>query len=182
MTASPRWQVAVSWAVVGEGGHVAVRTSHWWEVAAAAREHRAARTLYHGALELVVDGRPLVVEMTPTWGRATREVVATGPVGSRWLGWLPFFRYEIRYTRPPGPTGHGATVVSDRREAVEAVLAAVPHVPRLTWGRAVGPSRDMWSSNSVVSWVLAEAGLLDACAPPPGGRAPGWDAGLDVRG
>jgi len=182
VTASPRWQVAVTWARVGEGGHVAVRTSHWWEVLVAARERRPPQTLVHGALELVVDGRPLVVQMTPTWGRAAREVVATGPVGSRWLGWLPFFRYEIRYTRPPDPFGDGAVVVSDRREAVEAVLAAVPRVPRLTWGRRPEVSRDMWSSNSVVSWVLADAGLVDGCGPPPGERAPGWDAGLAVRG
>lgn len=178
----PRWRVALTWAVVGEGGHVAIRTSHWWEVAVAAREHRPPRTLYHGALELVVDGRPLVVEMTPTWGRASREVVATGPVGSRWLGWSPFFRYEIRYTRPPALSEHEGSVLRDGREAVEAVLDAVPRVPRLTWGRAVGPSGDMWSSNSVVSWVLADARLLDGLGPPPAGRAPGWDAGLDAHG
>lgn len=40
---------------------------------------------------------------------------------------------------------------------------------------------DMWNSNSVVSWVLTCAGLLDAAGePPPGGRAPGWQAGVVV--
>ena len=37
----------------------------------------------------------------------------------------------------------------------------------------------MWNSNSVVSWLIAAAGLpTDDLRPPPGGRAPGWDAGL----
>jgi hypothetical protein len=39
----------------------------------------------------------------------------------------------------------------------------------------------MWNSNSLVSWVLARSGLpVDSLAPPPGGRAPGWNAGLVV--
>jgi hypothetical protein len=37
----------------------------------------------------------------------------------------------------------------------------------------------MWNSNSVVSWVLVRSGVpLDAVHPPPGGRAPGWRAGI----
>ena len=39
----------------------------------------------------------------------------------------------------------------------------------------------MWNSNSLASWALARAGLdVDGVAPPTGGRAPGWDAGLVV--
>ena len=37
----------------------------------------------------------------------------------------------------------------------------------------------MWNSNSVVAWLLARTGLpVDEITPPPGGRAPGWRAGL----
>jgi hypothetical protein len=37
----------------------------------------------------------------------------------------------------------------------------------------------MWNSNSLVSWVLVRSGLHgDAVAPPAGGRAPGWRAGI----
>ena len=37
----------------------------------------------------------------------------------------------------------------------------------------------MWNSNSVVAWLLARTGLpVDEITPPPGGRAPGWQAGL----
>jgi hypothetical protein len=39
----------------------------------------------------------------------------------------------------------------------------------------------MWNSNSVVSWVLATAGVdVTGIALPERGRAPGWDAGLVV--
>jgi len=41
----------------------------------------------------------------------------------------------------------------------------------------------MWNSNSVVSWVLSRAGLVEGAGRPPGnGRAPGWDAGVVVAG
>jgi hypothetical protein len=37
----------------------------------------------------------------------------------------------------------------------------------------------MWNSNSAVAWALARTGQdLAAVAPPGGGRAPGWNAGL----
>jgi len=40
---------------------------------------------------------------------------------------------------------------------------------------------EMWNSNSLVAWVLEVAGVSTAAIrPPPGGRAPGWDAGLAV--
>jgi hypothetical protein len=39
----------------------------------------------------------------------------------------------------------------------------------------------MWNSNSMIAWLIATAGLsTDLLRPPPRGRAPGWDAGLEV--
>jgi hypothetical protein len=39
----------------------------------------------------------------------------------------------------------------------------------------------MWNSNSVISWLLASAGLdPGGIQPPSGGRAPGWRAGLEI--
>jgi hypothetical protein len=39
----------------------------------------------------------------------------------------------------------------------------------------------MWNSNSVISWLLAGAGLdLRGICPPSFGRAPGWRAGLEL--
>jgi len=40
---------------------------------------------------------------------------------------------------------------------------------------------EMWNSNSVISWLLTKAGLpVETIQPPPGARAPGWDAGILV--
>lgn len=37
------------------------------------------------------------------------------------------------------------------------------------------------NSNSAVAWVLARSGHdMAAIRPPSGGRAPGWDAGLEL--
>lgn len=36
-------------------------------------------------------------------------------------------------------------------------------------------------SNSMIAWVIARAALwTERLVPPPRGRAPGWDAGLEV--
>jgi hypothetical protein len=39
----------------------------------------------------------------------------------------------------------------------------------------------MWNSNSMISWLIARAGLrAESVHPPAGGRASGWRAGLVV--
>jgi hypothetical protein len=39
----------------------------------------------------------------------------------------------------------------------------------------------MWNSNSVIAWVIASSGIeTESIRPPAGGRAPGWQAGLEV--
>lgn len=50
------------------------------------------------------------------------------------------------------------------------------------WRDGVIPDAgEMWNSNSVTSWILRRSGIDTAqLAPPNGGRAPGWDAGLAV--
>jgi hypothetical protein len=69
--------------------------------------------------------------------------------------------------------------LSDDTDRAERVLAQVARVPLPTWGRDELGLGEMWNSNSVVSWSLATAGVdLGPVSPPPGGRAPGWDAGL----
>jgi hypothetical protein len=45
----------------------------------------------------------------------------------------------------------------------------------------LGRTGEMWNSNSLISWLLARAGIeADLLQPPAGGRAPGWNAGLVV--
>ena len=49
------------------------------------------------------------------------------------------------------------------------------------WGRDELHAGEMWNSNSMTAWIVATAGLPAArLRPPPGGRAPGWDAGIEV--
>jgi hypothetical protein len=49
------------------------------------------------------------------------------------------------------------------------------------WGRDEFHTGDMWNSNSVISWLLARAGIeASNIRPPQGGRSPGWHAGLAV--
>lgn len=113
-----------------------------------------------------------------------RGVVVEGPVGSRLLGRSPLFRYEVRRWRSgviPGlAAGYDAPVqVSDRAEEAMRLLALVPLVPALTWGRDEARTGERWNSNSMVSWLLASSGLdMRRIGPPAGTRAPGWQAGL----
>ncbi|MBO0901829.1 hypothetical protein J1G43_17855 [Cellulomonas sp. zg-ZUI22] len=168
----------VRWAAVGAGGRVARRTSAWWERAVAAREHRAPQPLVHAVLEVVVDGATTRVDMGPTWGRtaAGRRVVRTGPVGSRLLGRCPLFRYEVRTVHGPDATP-GVLAVSADVPVPRDLLEHLTDVPAWTWGRDEAGTGDMWTSNSVVAWLLGRAGVT-SLGPPAGHRAPGWDAGL----
>lgn len=169
------------WLHVGAGGHVARRTSAWWERATAARQHRPPQVLVHAVLEVEDDDGVVAVDMGPTWGKeaaAARRVLMVGPVGSPALGWCPFFRYELRVV--PSGVDESAVVASSARVSLPAgVLDDLAHVPGYTWGRDEAAVGDMWTSNSVVAWLLARAGVNEV-APPPGHRAPGWAAGTVV--
>jgi hypothetical protein len=65
----------------------------------------------------------------------------------------------------------------------QRVLDLASSVPTPVWGRDELRTGEMWNSNSLISWLLACAGIdTDGLEPPAGGRAPGWDAGLVVAG
>lgn len=162
-----------------------------FEAIAARRAGRPARDLYHAALELRLDGTAVVVESAPIPdgdGAAARGVVLEGPVGARWAGRLRVFRYEVRCWRGGEIPDRAWAVDSPRRVSEDdavarRVLELAPRLPPLVWGRDELGAGDMWNSNSIVAWLLAHAGV-DAAAimPPPGGRAPGWRAGLAAAG
>ena len=118
--------------------------------------------------------------MAPTWGRSAgpRRVALTGPVGSRLLGWSPLFRYELRIVDAPAPPGHVLHAGADLTLPAD-VLDDLAAVPVLTWGRDEAGVGEMWTSNSVVSWLLERHGVTSV-EPPAGHRAPGWDAGRRV--
>ena len=174
------------WLPLGAGGQFVRWNGRAYEALMALWERRRPQDLYHSALEVTVPQGRFVIEMTPIPDAkgAERGVVAEGAVGSRLAGHLRLFRYELRRWKDG--------VIPDVDEAVDSpvhlsgdardarrLLELVPEVPTLVWGRDELRAGEMWNSNSVVSWLLARAGLdNDTIRPPAGGRAPGWKAGL----
>jgi hypothetical protein len=173
----------------GAGGAVVRFSGHLYEAVAAAAVRRPRRDLFHSALEAGAGGPPAVIEMAPVWTtRGERGAVAEGPVGAPFLGRARWFRYEVRCwpggSIPDLAAAVGGPVrVSDDRRTAQRILDLVPEFPTRTWGRDELGTGEMWNSNSLVSWLLARAGVeTGAISPPAGGRAPGWDAGLVVAG
>jgi hypothetical protein len=180
--------VDLYWLPLGAGGHSVRFNGIVYEAVRSMVERRPRCDLYHTALEILVPRGLVAVEMTPIPnGRSwERGVVAEGPVGARWAGRLPIFRYEIRsWCNGVIPDLREAVAspvrVTDDRVVAQRVLELLPSVPTATWGRDELRTGEMWSCNSIISWVLARAGLdTDAIRLPAHGRAPGWDAGVAV--
>lgn len=175
------------WIPLGAGDHVVQTSGRIYESLLARLQHRSPSDLYHSALVAHVPEGRVVVEMTPVpSGSQDRGVVAEGAVGSQLLGRLRVFRYEIRRWRDgviPDlrfAVASPVRLTSDSREVRDA-MAWVERVPTPVWGRDQFAAGEMWNSNSVVSWVLERANLLERAGRPPlHGRAPGWDAGVVV--
>jgi hypothetical protein len=184
-TAAPS-VVSLYWIPLGAGGHCVRLSGGLFELAAALRQRRRRRDLYHSALEVVAPEGRFVIEMTPIPNRhgELRGVVREGPVGSRLGGRWRLFRYEIRRWRGGTIPDADAAVASPVSVAAGDALALrvlelVPAVPALVWGRDELGTGEMWNSNSVVAWLLERPGIGTAhVSAPPGGRAPGWDAGV----
>jgi hypothetical protein len=180
--------VDLYWIPLGAGGHVVRWNGKVYEAIKALLEHRPRFDLYHTALEVSVPDGRFVIESAPIPSQpgSERGVVAEGPVGMGWAGRFRLFRYEIRRWRGGSIPDANEAIASPVRvtsDAVRArrVLDLVPSVPTPVWGRDELGTGDMWNSNSLVSWLLAKARVdTQQMRPPPGGRAPGWDAGLVV--
>lgn len=180
--------VILHWLPLGAGGTVVRISGLLWERLAARREHRPPAPLFHSALEVSAPAGRSVIEIAPAVNSlpAQHGVVGTGPVGAPWAGRLRAFRYELRCwqdgTIPDLAFETGRPVaVSDSVDLAARVIALTPRVPMLTWGRDELRLGQMWNSNSVIAWLLVGAGLdLDGLAPPDGGLAPGWEAGVEA--
>lgn len=181
--------VDLYWIPLGAGARVVRCCGRTYEALRSLVERREVRDLYHSALVVTVPEGRYYVEVAPIPRRGSGEqrgVVAQGAVGSRHLGRLRIFRYELRRWLdgeiPDIEFAVGGSVhLADDEPTARRVLDLVARVPMPVWGRDELHAGEMWNSNSVVSWVLERAGLLhDAGSPPPNGRAPGWDAGMTV--
>ena len=180
--------VDLYWIPLGAGGHSVRFNGRVFEAIAAASQHRRRCDLYHAALVVELDGDRYTIELAPSPNAdaASRGVVATGAVGSRRAGRLRLFRYEVRCWRGGSIQDLGEAVGGPRRltrdpGVARRMLDLAPAVPRPVWGRDELKAGEMWNSNSLTAWLIATAGLsTELLQPPPCGRAPGWDAGLEV--
>jgi hypothetical protein len=180
--------VDLYWIPLGAGGQCVRFNGRVFEGLEAARRHRQRCDLYHAALVVELDGDRHTIEVAPSpdADEASRGVVATGAVGSRYAGRLRLFRYEVRCWRGGSIPDLGEAIGGPRRltsdpRVVRRLLDVVGTVPTPVWGRDELKAGEMWNSNSVVAWLTASAGLpTDLLRPPPRGRAPGWYAGLEV--
>jgi hypothetical protein len=173
---------------LGAGAHVVRISGKLFEAIAARLGHRKRCALYHSALVISVPEGRFVIEQAPVpdANGLQRGVVAEGAVGTRWARRFRIFRYEIRRWRG-GTIGDITSAVaspirvSDDLAVAQRILAVLPFIPTPVWGRDELGTGDMWNSNSVTSWALALGGTdVESIRFPPGGRAPGWRAGLVV--
>lgn len=187
---TPRASVDVLWLPLGAGDTLGLvrRSGRAYEALVAGLERRTRADLYHSALEVCLDGTRFAVEMAPVWSssESPRGVVREGPVGLPWLGRSRLFRYEVRCWPGGLVPDADAAVDSPQRlsedpRRARRLLELVPSFPAVTWGRDELRTGEMWNSNSLTSWLLARSGHdTTRLAPPRGGRAPGWTAGLVV--
>jgi hypothetical protein len=180
--------VDLYWIPLGAGGHSVRFNGRVFEAIEAARQHRQRCALYHAALVVELGGDRSTIEVAPSPNadEASRGVVGTGAVGSRYAGCLRVFRYEVRCWRGGSIADLGEAVGGARRlssdpRVARRVLDLVATVPTPVWGRDELEAGEMWNSNSVTAWLIATAGLpTSRLQPPLHGRAPGWRAGLEV--
>ncbi len=177
------------WIPLGAGTPVVQVSGRIYEFIYATAHRRRRHSLYHAALIATIDGEATIIESAPVPddnGREARGVVGMGAVGSKWLGPIRIFRYEVRrWTNGVIPdltyAVDSPVRLADDAVSIRNALQWVEQVPTPVWGRDELGTGDMWNSNSVISWTLSRAGLATpGLGPPPGGRAPGWDAGLRV--
>jgi len=181
--------VDLYWIPLGAGGDVVRVSGKAFEAVSARIRRRPRCALYHSALIVDAPEGHFVIEQTPVpdvYGKQRRGVVVEGPVGMTLAGRFRLFRYEVRRWRDgtipdlPYAVGDPIRVTGDPDRA-SLILELVPSVPPLVWGRDQRRTGDMWNSNAIIAWLLVTAGIdAGAIAPPPGGRAPGWRAGIAV--
>lgn len=184
----PDTGVDLYWLPLGAGGSFVRLNGRAFEWGAALLARRERCELYHSGLEVRVPEGRFVIEVTPIRSGYSPErgVIAEGPVGARPAGRLLLFRYEVRCWRDGVIPDVEEAVDSPRRltsdlPAARLLLEQVAHVPTPVWGRDELRAGEMWNSNSVISWLIVRSGLaIESVAPPAGGRAPGWDAGIVV--
>jgi hypothetical protein len=156
------------WIPLGAGASIVRVSGKTYEALASVAQRRPRRDLFHSALVADTGDARFFIEMAPIpddFGPQQRGVVGEGPVGTRWARRFRVFRYEIRRWRDGEIPDIRYAVASPVRIAddavvVERVLDLLPMVPTPVWGRDELHTGEMWNSNSVISWVLTQDGVL----------------------
>ena len=183
--------IELYWLPLGAGGWFVRLNGRLWEAIQALLERRRPLDLYHTALVVRVPEGRLVVENCwpiPDGNGRARGVMVEGPVGSRRMGRWRVFRYEVRRWRDGVIADADRAVaspqlLSDDPLVARRLLELVGSLPGPVWGRDELGTGEMWTSNSVIAWMLAQSGVpAEAVRAPAGGRAPGWTAGLVMAG
>ena len=171
--------VDLYWIPLGAGGHCVRANGKVFEALQAARERRQRDDLYHAVLVVELGTEDYAIELAPSpdADEASRGVVATGAVGSRHLGRLRPFRYEVRRWRGGTIPDLGEAVGGPRRLRTDLDRPPAARrrraVPTPVWGRDELQAGEMWNSNSMVAWLIAAAGLTaDDLRPPPAAALP----------
>jgi hypothetical protein len=187
MREEPECAIDLYWLPLGAGGHSVRLNGKVFEAIAARLAHRGPYDLYHSALIVHLPEGRFVIEQAPVRKNGeARGVVAQGPVGSRAAGRFRLFRYEVRRWRDGvipdvEEAVESPTRVSEDADVARRVLALVPDVPTVVWGRDELGAGEMWNSNSLISWVLVRSGIdAESNQMPARGRAPGWHSGIVV--
>ena len=152
MQASQTAAADLYWIPLGAGGHSVRFNGRVYEALKAARQHRRRYDLYHAALMVDLEDDRYTIEIAPSpdADEASRGVVATGAVGSRHIGWMRLFRYEVRCWRGGSIPDLGEAVGGPHRlttdpSVARRLLDLVPTVPRPVWGRDELNAGEMWT-------------------------------------
>ena len=178
------------WLPLGAGGRLIRPVGIAFEAFTARAASRRRLDLYHAALEVRTPEARFVIDAMPSLlgaaARAGGGVIAEGPMAVRHRRRFGLFRYELRCWRDGTIADAQYAVespvrISDDAGAAGTVLELVNSVPMCTWGRDELRAGEMWTSNSVIAWLVARGLAVNGeVRPPPGGRAPGWTAGLRI--
>jgi hypothetical protein len=150
-------------------------------------ERRSPRILYHSALIVTLCDGPRIIEQAPVAdlnGWTERGVISEGPVGLRSAARFRLFRYENRCWLNGTIFDINMAVsspvrISNDPDHAQRIVNLLRVAPTFVWGRDELNAGEMWNSNSLVAWVLTRSQIrIDEIQPPPGGRAPGWSAGI----
>lgn len=117
--------VDLYWIPLGAGGHSVRFNGRVFEAVETARQHRNRCDLYHAALVVELDADHYAIELAPSpdADEASRDVVATGAVGSRCLGRLRLFRCEVRCSHGGSIPDLGEAVGGPRRPTSDPGVA-----------------------------------------------------------